>query len=240
MSTTGKFRARDGWLALVATFGFILLSLSVFTRQISRRDKLAYQVSRPKLPPAVIRTPPPPGASPPSRSYFPHLHIPWWLVAGIGQAALVAVVLLVVLFLARVVPRLGHAKPVPKLPEPPTPAPELDEQAAEQVVDIFDSARLRLRRGHTRDAIIACWLRLEELADQACTPKRASETSTELVARWSATLSLSIAPLTELAALYREARFSSHDMSAGDSERARQALELLRRDVTGQRVPADG
>jgi hypothetical protein len=104
-----------------------------------------------------------------------------------------------------------------------TALPEIDER--ELAVE-FDAARTALAGGSPRNAIVACWMQLERDAAEAGLPRDAAETSAEYVERVVAASSLDPAPIGELAALYREARFSRHDLR--DDHRAR-ALAALNR-----------
>lgn len=101
--------------------------------------------------------------------------------------------------------------------------PEFDE--GNVVVDVA-SARAALAEGTPRNAIVACWMQLERDAAAAGLPRAPSETPTEYAERVIGRSSVDPAPIGELAALYREARFSRHEL--GDDHRSR-ALESLER-----------
>jgi hypothetical protein len=107
---------------------------------------------------------------------------------------------------------------------PLAPDPAARDRVDEQVSDALDDAARDLRRSHSDDAIITCWLRLEQLAEQAGLGRGASQTSTELAHRLIADLGVDARPLNRLEALYREARFSDHRMS--DADRATAAADL--------------
>ena len=100
--------------------------------------------------------------------------------------------------------------------------PELDVVVA---VDLA-AARAALAEGPPRNAIVACWMQLERDAAAAGLSRIASETSAEYAARVVAKASVDPAPIAELAALYREARFSRHEL--GDEHRARALASLDR------------
>ena len=100
--------------------------------------------------------------------------------------------------------------------------PELDVVVA---VDLA-AARAALAEGPPRNAIVACWMQLERDAAAAGLSRVASETSAEYAARVVAKASVDPAPIAELAALYREARFSRHEL--GDEHRARALASLDR------------
>ena len=100
--------------------------------------------------------------------------------------------------------------------------PELDVVVA---VDLA-AARAALAEGPPRNAIVACWMQLERDAAGVGLSRVSSETSAEYAARVVARASVDPAPIAELAALYREARFSRHEL--GDEHRARALASLDR------------
>ena len=102
--------------------------------------------------------------------------------------------------------------------------PEVRER--ELTVDV-DSARAALSGGTPRNAIVACWMQLERDAAAAGLPRAAAETSAEYVERVVAASSVDPAPIRELAALYREARFSRHELSDDHRTRALAALNRV-------------
>ncbi|MGH3648137.1 MAG: DUF4129 domain-containing protein, partial [Micromonosporaceae bacterium] len=76
-----------------------------------------------------------------------------------------------------------------------------------------------------RSAVITCWLRLERAAGEAGTPRQASDTPGELVARMLAAHQVSAPVLDRLAAVYRRARYAPDEV--GEPMRA-EAQEALR------------
>ncbi len=153
--------------------------------------------------------------------------IPGWVVALI-QGAFVLVVLAAGLWLLRFAwqhaPRarsrvhVDHEIfPLPDLPE------ELTRSAA---------ARMMLLQGGTpRNAIVACWLDLEDAAGAVGLPRLASETSAEYTTRVLKTWDLAPDALGSLAALYREARFSRHELTEVHRELAVRRLTLLHEEL---------
>ena len=109
--------------------------------------------------------------------------------------------------------------PIDALPEVPATTADLE-------VDV-DAARAVLAHGTPRNAIVACWMRLEHDAAAAGLVRATAETSAEFVERVVATASVDPAPIGELAALYREARFSRHDLDDGHRARAVAALDRV-------------
>ena len=121
-----------------------------------------------------------------------------------------------------------------------TIAPDPADPVGERVSAALADAALSLRRGRSDEAIVACWLRLEQLAEQAGIGRSASRTSGELARRVLETTGADSGRLTRLEALYREARFSDHRMSEDDRESAAQDLTELSRDVRRRTAPNRG
>lgn len=94
-----------------------------------------------------------------------------------------------------------------------------------------DTARLALHEGEPRNAIVACWMQLEAESAWAGLPRLDHETSTEYVQRVVTMASVDAAPITELARLFREARFSDHDIDESHRAAAIAALERVERSL---------
>lgn len=139
----------------------------------------------------------------------------WRVLGGIALALLLAVVVLAI----RVIRRRRRAAPPESAREAPDRALLTDRRAARQ-------ARM-LREGSPREAIIATWLDLERLVATAGVPRRPSETSSELVVRVLDDREVPAAALTDLAALFREARFSTHELTEALRERAAGDLDAV-------------
>lgn len=119
------------------------------------------------------------------------------------------------------------------------PAAELDPLDDDPRLDLppdiaTDTARLVLTEGEPRNAIVACWLQLEAETSWAGFPRLDHETSAEYVERVIATASVDPGPITRLAALYREARFSEHPIDEVHRLAAVDALEQVERALLGR------
>ena len=126
---------------------------------------------------------------------------------------------------------------------PPEPVEEVEfEVLPDQVVSVLQqdaAARVdAVEQGSPRNGIVACWLRLQEALSDAGLRPAAAETSTEYVVRVLRSLDLDPRATGELAALYREARFSEHELGEEQRVRARAALEVLNRDLHAWRAHA--
>lgn len=140
----------------------------------------------------------------------------WWVLGGIALTLLLAVVVVLAIRANR---RRRRAAPPESAREAPDRALLTDRRAAHQ-------ARM-LREGSPREAIIATWLDLERLVAAAGVPRRPSETSSELVVRVLDDREVPAAALTDLAALFREARFSTHELTEALRERAAGDLDAV-------------
>ena len=104
---------------------------------------------------------------------------------------------------------------------------DLLADAAATIIADAAAQREALQIGAPRDAIVACWLRLERSVILAGVDRRPSDTSTELVERVLADHQVNPNSLTALAGLYREARFSDHQMSEAARATAISALDQV-------------
>lgn len=105
------------------------------------------------------------------------------------------------------------------------------------LADTVAASLARIERGTPTDAIIECWIRLEDAVADAGVRRLPAETSTELAQRVLAEYESASRPLAGLNALYREARFSDHSMTERDRRQARAALELVQDSLLEQRAP---
>ena len=107
---------------------------------------------------------------------------------------------------------------------------ELADATAEQLAEIG--------LGTARDAIIACWMRLHAATQRVGLEAAPAETPQEYTERTLRRLRVDAGALNTLAALYREARFSEHQMDDGHRQQAAAALHLLASQLAGRLAPA--
>lgn len=88
-----------------------------------------------------------------------------------------------------------------------------------------------LATGTPANAVVAAWVALEAAVRSAGIREDDSLTSTELVTTVLRSYSVERAPLDTLAALYREARFSTHPVGEDMRLRAREALQRVQADL---------
>ena len=232
---TARLRVRDRWLVALAGLGFGVACLAATaTRRSPVQHYTGVVAPGPSSTPSHAR-PVANELDPPRASHF-HLHlgIPDWLVRGGLTLLLGAAALLAILVIVRLVPRLERRRR-PRRPEeePVVYAPAMSpDRLARQVSHALADTLAAFRRGDREQAIIACWIRLEQIAEEAGFARHGSETSSELAERWLAQLPVSREPLLELAELCREARSSSHRLAESALVTARGALERLRREIS--------
>jgi hypothetical protein len=164
---------------------------------------------------------------PPSHSG--RIRLPWSLVELLLLAILlVAVIGIAVVLWPELRGRLRSRRRRPRALRPIEPAPD---DLIRQVSSTLRTTMSQVAGGQVRDAVILCWRRLEETAEAAGLRRSPADTSSDLAGRLLASMPLSEAPLNRLAALYREARFSSHPISAEAVAQARADLVRLRSEL---------
>lgn len=154
-------------------------------------------------------------------------------------AVLVAITLYLMLTAREAIPFLRRRKEL----DPPLPGfgPPTTEQVREAVEvglsDLSDTS-------DPRRAVIACWLRLEALAERAGAARQPSDTPSDLVARMLSGHLLDTGgarrAIDALAAVYRLARYAPHPVGEDARDTARAALERLRAELTAGAARSDG
>jgi hypothetical protein len=82
-----------------------------------------------------------------------------------------------------------------------------------------------------RRAVIACWVRLEQAAAAAGTPRHPGDSPTDLVGRLLREQQVDARVLAALLEVYRQARYATHTVDDEMRRQARSALERLRADL---------
>ncbi|MBL0750032.1 DUF4129 domain-containing protein [Nocardioides baculatus] len=108
---------------------------------------------------------------------------------------------------------------------------EEPELAAAAVVEDAQEQDALLRDGDARNAIVATWHRFEVQGERAGVPRRAAETSSEYALRLLDLADADSGPVQRLAELYREARFSEHEITERHRAEAVDALAAIRRSL---------
>jgi hypothetical protein len=159
--------------------------------------------------------------------------LPGWFVplaAGLCSAVVLMIVGLVGWTLLRDVLRKRRQKVVFR-DETGLPA-----AAAQDVVAALDAGLVDLSDSDAdpRRAVIACWLRLEQAAAAAGTPKQIGDSPTDLVSRLLQAHEVSADVLAALADVYREARYATHTVDDRMRVQARSALQRIRTELTAE------
>ncbi len=163
---------------------------------------------------------------------------PGWLVGsltGLCVALVAGVVGLIIWLMVR--DSLRRRRGV--LPADDEPPPSAADQR-ERVLAAVDAGLVDLDDADAdpRRAVIACWVRLEEAAAAAGTPRHVGDSPTDLVLRLLGAHQISATVLYPLAEAYRRARYATHSVDAGTRDQARAALRQLRAELSHQ--PAMG
>jgi hypothetical protein len=109
--------------------------------------------------------------------------------------------------------------------------PATPEQAAEAMVRDADQQLALLLDGSPRNGIVACWHRFEVQAEAAGFGREPWETSAEFTLRVLDVVSANERAVAELSVLYREARFSDHELAESARTAAVEALERIHRSL---------
>jgi hypothetical protein len=157
----------------------------------------------------------------------PQHDTPGWLL-GLWQTLvyliIAAIVGLVVLVIIRIVRRV-------RLPKREPDDNDWERVKAERRAEAVDTGLAQIDTGTATDAVVACWVALEEAAASAGVPRDPSETPAEFTVRVLGVGGISEPELIRLGALYREARYSTHGSTEEARTVARTALLRLREEL---------
>jgi hypothetical protein len=106
-------------------------------------------------------------------------------------------------------------------------------RTAEELVAALDAGLEELSDADRdpRRAVIACWVRLEQAAAAAGTPRDPGDSPTDLVGRLLAEQQVDGQVLAALLEVYRQARYATHTVDDQMRSQAREALQRLRADL---------
>lgn len=174
----------------------------------------------------TLETTPPATTSPPVSpdQAGDQIELPKWVSVVVQLVALLAAIVLAVLVLRA----LWHRRPRLSWR---TAAADADFDVLPDIArslraDAADQ-RAALANGAPRNAVVECWLRLEAVVATAGLPRHPADTSTEFTSRVLVAYAVDRAAILELSALYREARFSTHELGEAERTRAIEALDAL-------------
>lgn len=234
---------RGGTLPLVIAVALIVLIL-VTLGATSPRPPLVEVLPRPTPTATLGPEVPLPSLNPlPSQSpVYPMpdvepLVLPGWADDVVRILAAVALLALIGTFLYRLSGELirterRHAA------EPTGAESEIPEIDDEELVEALDETVAELRLGMAVDgAVIACWRRLEQAAVSSGIFRKPAQTSQEFTVEVLSRAVVDAAALEELAELYRQAMFSTHELTDAHRDRAVSALEALSAQLSGRAAP---
>jgi hypothetical protein len=161
---------------------------------------------------------------PPSQKPREPVKIPDW-VKALWQALFYTAVTLVLLLLVWAVYRVVRKV---RLPEAEDDDTEWERMKVDRLAEAVESGLSAVDSGTATDAVIACWVALEEAAESAGVARAESETPAEFTVRVLGVGGISEPELLRLAELYREARYSTHGSTEEGRSQARAALIRLR------------
>jgi hypothetical protein len=151
-----------------------------------------------------------------------------WLVIGLYVLAFVAVLLAVVVVVRRL-QRLTPSETEAAVTVPRATGGDLSGPLPEPVVAAADEGLARLSSGaDVGDAVIACWVRLEEAAEGTGLPRHPSATPSEFTAGLLVAGIGHDSEVRELLSLYHRARFGAAPLPADAAGRAVACLQAIR------------
>lgn len=149
-------------------------------------------------------------------------------VIGLVVEALgVAVVLLLLVAVLAVIRSVWRTPRLVSRPAADFVTPEVPDE----LIESAEARMTLLEGGEPRNAIVAAWLSLETSAEATGLARDPAETSTEYTTRVLHTWDVDPRSIGDLAALYREARFSRHPLGEEHRRRAMRDLTSLHDDL---------
>ncbi|MEV4344407.1 DUF4129 domain-containing protein [Actinoplanes sp. NPDC049596] len=215
------------WWPLAAVLVLLFVTSLAATRSEAQLDEIARDQpvgQAPALPSAV------PSAAAPAPEPEPARGLPDW----VGTVALVVIGVVGVLLIGLVVYALLRDRRGRKGKNPKKRKNKRDQpRTAEELVAALDAGLEELSDTDRdpRRAVIACWVRLEQAAAAAGTPRHPGDSPTDLVGRLLNEQQVDAGVLAALLEVYRQARYATHTVDDQMRRQAREALQRLRADL---------
>jgi hypothetical protein len=212
------------WWPLAAVLVLLFVTSLAATRSQPQLDQIKPD-STETTPPPLLPTAVPSAGKAGAQENTPAGGLPDW----VGTVALVLLCVIGVIVLGIVVVALlrdqakRRAKRKGRLARKTAPSRTADELVAALdagLEELSDTDR------DPRRAVIACWVRLEQAAAAAGTPRHPGDTPTDLVGRLLAEQQVDSRVLAALLEVYRQARYATHTV---DDQMRRQAVDALQR-----------
>ena len=236
--STARARLNRGTLAVVAVLtAAVPVGLFLLRNQGSGNDLNGCTTQCPRL----LSTGKPQSANPvivPTKAATPPaaLKLPLGtilLVLGILLALLIAAALVALYLRLR---RLSGSQPEIGGAPPPALAQDEDDEAALGAAVLAGRGALE---GEARAAIIACYAAMETSLNEAGVPRLESDSPADLLTRATRRGVVAGPAPRRLAALFREARFSTHAMDAQHVDQARGTLDEITAQLTARQEAAE-
>ena len=227
------------WWPLAAILGLLFLASLAATRsqpQLERitPDAAPTEDAAPLLPTRPLATP---AGDAGGRAPEAPSGLPGW----VGTAAIVVLSIAAMVLIALVLWAIIRDRARRRSRRAGTRDPDRQEpRTAEDLVAALDAGLEELSDADRdpRRAVIACWVRLEQAAAAAGTPRHAGVSPTDLVGRLLREQRVDAAVLAALLEVYRQARYATHTVDDQMRAQARSALQRLRSDLGAAPVPS--
>jgi hypothetical protein len=161
-------------------------------------------------------------------SVVPHVRSPEPVPGGTTGAALLAVALAVVTAVAAIALWRGQRRRAPAAQQGP------GAKASPLAAAVAAGSWALEHSPGAREAIIACYAAMEEALAVAGVPRRAADTPEELLERAVGDGAVRTPAARRLTGLFREARFSRHDLADAQRHDASAALDEISGDLAGE------
>lgn len=125
----------------------------------------------------------------------------------------------------------ARRRPDPRLPDVDFDVLGSPQALVDELVGDANSQREVLLGGTPRNAIVEAWSRFETRAGDVGAQRRSWETSSEFTLRVLELVRADTIAVSRLAGLYREARFSNHELSEDERADALDALDAIHRSL---------
>lgn len=232
-------RSRRGALTLVvvlmlgvAAAGFVVLaSAGGPVRPVSESTLRSTPRPGPTDVPTESVNVPTQGTPPPERQ-AKQRPMPEWLQA-LWQALVWLAIAAAAVFLGLLIYRIVRKV---QLPEAETEDTDWERMKKDRLAEAVDTGLARIDSGTATDAVIACWVALEEASASAGLARDPAETPAEFTVRVLGVGGISEPELIRLGELYREARYSTHGSTEQARTEARAALLRLRDELAAAHV----
>ena len=223
------------WWPLAAVLVLLFVTSLAATRSSPQLDQITPDTTPTK--PPLLPTSQPSAADSAQQAPDAASGLPEWL--GAAALSLLGVLALVVLALVIWAVLRDQARRRANKKGKRAATGKHGARTAEELVAALDAGLEELSDADRdpRRAVIACWVRLEQAAAAAGTPRHPGDSPTDLVGRLLREQRVDAQVLAALLAVYREARYATHTVDDRMRQQAREALERLRADL-GAGVPA--